>query len=258
MPFFYDETEVVWPEDGSDPPLPRADQFIYLTAASYNGVPDPIRFSIQPLDKPDPLPDVQSLPEFPSPAPPPSKRRPGILVRLLDRLRPSSPEERLRRADEKTMRLHIQQRQRLLATMVPALRQIAIRRVYCRYEGGNDEGFSWIDRFETDDGTRIDREIINQRLRDIQVRDKLYAAGIINRATFKRFAPHGASDQEPEKVNGLAMDWLCDEWACILLGGSFGGGQYSMFGAFTVDLETCTIADDPNADPIVKHIQISS
>jgi hypothetical protein len=30
-----------------------------------------------------------------------------------------------------------------------------------------------------------------------------------------------------------------------------------MYGAFTVDLEACTIRDDPNADPLVQNIRIA-
>jgi hypothetical protein len=50
---------------------------------------------------------------------------------------------------------------------------------------------------------------------------------------------------------------LCDEWASMLRGDGFGTGEYSMYGAFTVDLETCAIIDDRNADPIVENIRIS-
>jgi hypothetical protein len=52
--------------------------------------------------------------------------------------------------------------------------------------------------------------------------------------------------------------WLCNEWAAMLLGDSYGTGEYSMYGAFTVDLEACTIADDPHADPIVENISIAT
>jgi hypothetical protein len=47
-------------------------------------------------------------------------------------------------------------------------------------------------------------------------------------------------------------------WASMLLGEGFGTGEYSMYGAFTVDLETCAITDNRNADPIVENIQIAT
>jgi hypothetical protein len=50
---------------------------------------------------------------------------------------------------------------------------------------------------------------------------------------------------------------LCDEWATMLLGSGYGTGEYSMYGAFTVDLEACTISDDPDADPVVQNIEIA-
>jgi hypothetical protein len=43
----------------------------------------------------------------------------------------------------------------------------------------------------------------------------------------------------------------------MLLGKSYGTGNYSMYGAFTVDLETCMITDDPNAVPVVRDIEIA-
>jgi hypothetical protein len=30
MPFVFDNTQIVWPEDDSDPPPPRADEFVYI------------------------------------------------------------------------------------------------------------------------------------------------------------------------------------------------------------------------------------
>ena len=33
MPFLHDETNVDWPEGVSEPPPPRADEFMYVTAA---------------------------------------------------------------------------------------------------------------------------------------------------------------------------------------------------------------------------------
>jgi hypothetical protein len=127
-----------------------------------------------------------------------------------------------------------------------------------RYDGGNDEGFAWADCFEMQDGTRIDADTIGRRLYEMKVQDTLYDVGIMKRGSFRMLVPDGVSDQEMERLNDVAMDWLCYEWAAMLLGRSFGTGEYSMFGAFTVDLETCMIVDDPDADPVVKNIQIAN
>ena len=53
------------------------------------------------------------------------------------------------------------------------------------------------------------------------------------------------------------MGSLSNEWASLLLGESYGTGEYSMYGAFVVDLDKCTITDDPNADPVVQNIDIA-
>ena len=41
MPFVYVQMEDEWPEDGSDPPPPRTDQFIYLPPPEFGGAPQP-------------------------------------------------------------------------------------------------------------------------------------------------------------------------------------------------------------------------
>ena len=43
----------------------------------------------------------------------------------------------------------------------------------------------------------------------------------------------------------------------MLMADCYGTGEYSMYGAFTADLEACTIVDDRNADPIGQNIRIS-
>jgi hypothetical protein len=46
MPFVYDETEIEWPDDDSEPPPPRPDQFVYLAPPQFGGAREPFRFSI--------------------------------------------------------------------------------------------------------------------------------------------------------------------------------------------------------------------
>ena len=52
--------------------------------------------------------------------------------------------------------------------MVPALKEIGVRRIYCRYDGGNDEGISpRLESMEMRDGTRVDgdarRDVFRRR-----------------------------------------------------------------------------------------------
>jgi hypothetical protein len=91
------------------------------------------------------------------------------------------------------------------------------------------------------DGQRVRADELIQRLRASQLLQKLQDA---------RAMPYGSAD-----LKGIC-DWLSNEWASKLLSDSYGTGEYLMYGAFIVDLEACTITDDPKADPIVQNIEI--
>jgi hypothetical protein len=199
-----------------------------------------------------PAPTAPQQPaERQTPAPTEPQQR-SILDRLLGRQRPSGspPPSPSRREEDKqrSQRAYEQRRQQVLAIMIPALREIGARRVYCRYDGGNDEGFAWLDSVELQAGERINADALGRRLYEIQVQDKLYVAGIANRAG-------GVLDQEG--LQDLVRDWLVDEWAPMLLGNGYGTGEYSMYGAFTVDLDACVITDDPDAEAVVENIEIA-
>ena len=252
MPFVYDETEIEWPEDGSEPQLPRADQFVYLPAPAYSGANTPVRFSIEPpaetIERTEPQEKVGTVP----PARPPRR---GILNRLFgsrasaptQQQRQTSIAETLRRQElENARRLH-----RLFATMIPALRAAGARRAYCRYDGGNDEGWAWLDHYETASGKPIDLDALARLLFEMNVHEQLRAAG------FSAHLTAVSNEEEIAGLKGFASDWIAQDWATLLLGPSFGTGEYSMYGAFTVDLEACTITDDPQADPLVQNITIA-
>jgi hypothetical protein len=252
MPFVHDQTEIEWPEDDSEPEPPRADQFVYIPPPEFGGAREPVRFSVVPPD----LSLEPNEPHRPAEREPPAQTEPpgrSILDRLLGRLRLPAAQQRSQGAYQEERkrqeRAQDQRRLQLFAVMVPALREIGGRRAYCRYDGGNDEGFAWLDSIEMRDGTRINADSVAQRLGDIQVQDKLCAANIMKRA-------HGVSDRE--QLKDFVRYWLCSEWASMLLGNSFGTGEYSMYGAFIVDLEACTVNDDPRADPVVENIRIAT
>ena len=246
MPFVYDLTEIEGSED--DPYLPpRADKFVYLPAPEYTGVRPPVGFSILPVE----TTELQRLAE-PLPRPPVPRR--SILDRLLGRAPSSESRQQWQGYLEEDRRrsrlLQEQRRQQLLSIMVPALRTIGVRRAYCRYDGGNDEGFAWLDRYEMEGGKRIEDAVLGQRLHEMNIQDKLYSAA--------RMIRGASSQQEMAELAGVACDWLSHEWASILLGESFGTGEYLMYGAFAVDLDECIISDDPNAGPVVQNIKIAS
>ena len=64
---------------------------------------------------------------------------------------------------------------------VPKLRNNGVRRVHCRYDGGNDEGFSWLDGAEVDGAGRINRAALLDRLRDTHFMDEIDAIGAVAR-----------------------------------------------------------------------------
>jgi hypothetical protein len=243
MPFVHAPMETEAPDEAP----PSIDQFVYIPAPQFGGARDPVEFSvppftglIEPIQPPQPAP--------PPAAPAPQPRRQSLLGRLLGRRPPVRVTATLSFSPQES-RQHSQQRReqrraQLIAVMVPALKEIGVRRVYCRYDGGNDEGFAWLESMEMCDGARIDGDA----RRDVQ-------AQAVQRAT-DRVEGSGATTDEAFLAN-LGCDWLCDEWATMLLGNSYGTGEYSMYGAFTVDLDACTITDDTGADPVVQNITIA-
>src|SRR5712664_1093424 len=146
MPFIYDETDIEWPDDDDyEPPPPRADQFVYLSPPEFGGAPEPARFAVA---EPQQAAGPASAPDEP----------------------PRSVEES-RRQREKSQE---ERRQLAFAFAVPELRKAGVRRVYCRYDGGHDEGFSRLDRAEMADGARLDADALSRRLYDAGLLDKIY------------------------------------------------------------------------------------
>jgi hypothetical protein len=249
MPFVYDETTIEWPADDDDfePPPPRADQFVYIPPPEFGGAPEPVRFSLAP--RPDE---------------PESDARPArsIWDRLQNWWRASQKDGRRReieRAVEKQQRKHLRRRQRFFAAVIPALQKTGARRMCCRYDGGNDEGFVWLDCMEMRDGERIVAAAVPRRLLDVRFPDQLRAARVLRRSNMIYETPSFDIGSLPDRQKlDQILQALCNEWASMLLGDSYGTGEYSMYGAFVVDLEACTITDDRAADPIVENIQIAT
>jgi hypothetical protein len=90
---------------------------------------------------------------------------------------------------------------------------------------------------------------VSRQLYEMKVGDALFTAGLLHRND------RTIDAEWQQRHFGLS---LSTEWASLLLGQSFGTGEYLMYGAFTVDLESCTITDDPNADPVVSNIEIAT
>jgi hypothetical protein len=238
MPFVFDCTQIEWSDDDTDPPPPRADQFVYLPPPELGGAREPVRFTL----------DIPPEPPASAAMTPPT-RRPSFWDRLLGR-RPSTEQiAAVVRADAQAQIARgVFSSQRLFAVTVPALRALGVKQLYGRYDGGNDEGFSWLDNALLRDGTCIDADALAQRLMDRKFLDLLIARGVMKR--IDRMS-------EREQVASFIRDWMCTEWATLLLGRGYGTGEYVMYGAFVVDLDACIVTDDPKADPVVSNIEIA-
>jgi hypothetical protein len=267
MPFIYDETEIEWPEDDDDyePSPPRADQFVYIPTPQWRrGNPEPIHFSVGPA-APGPESGEPPQPIHNAPSTPGTLPQRSFWDILLGRWRRSSPPHRPQVSYEEKQRQRERQdeqrRQQLFAIAVPELQKTTVRRAYCRYDGGNDEGFSWPESFEMQDGARLSPRELAGQLKGGELLERLYAAKAmfsIGRVRLERGAVIELDTFTDEEKAAAVLGRLCHEWACMLLGSSFGTGEYSMYGAFTVDLEACTITDDPDADPVVENIKIAT
>jgi hypothetical protein len=259
MPFVYDQTDIDHQDDDGSPP--KADQFVYLPAPEYHSVRQPVRFSILPAEPIEPEPPPPPVASVQAPAPPVQARHFGLLNLLRGFQRPSpgvvgeirvSFQERQRQA--KLRQEH--RTQQLFSIAVPALRSTGVRRVYCRYDGGNDEGFAWFDHYEIEEGKPMDSKLVGQRLREMKVDEALGAAGLVQLDGDVSPGEREWRDQT-QWLGGAVGSMLSHEWAALLLGQGFGTGEYLMYGAFVVDLDECVITDDPNADPVVENIDIA-
>ena len=125
-----------------------------------------------------------------------------------------------------------------------ALMASGIAKVYCRYDGGHDEGFAWVAYAELATGERLDT---------LALATKLIANGVPVR---KRW-PYQRDWSDELLIQELLDYPLAVNWAAALLGGhGFGTGEYSMYGAFVADLAAGTITDDAMASPVVRNIKI--
>lgn len=231
MPYVYDMTQVEWPEDDEDfePPPPRPEQFAYLAPPDFGGAREPVRFV-------DPSAGIAVQSNVSAPEKPSFLQR---IVGSLGRGQSNPPPPIVDDYGREIMRV-----------LLPALREIGIRRLYCRYDGGNDEGFSWLDHGATVTGEIFDFETLLE---------KLAANGVDEKVPRQPFVLHLSAGTSPSPADLLRDNLryaLSDVWATLLLGRGFGTGEYSMFGAFVVDLEQCMVVDDPDADPIVENIEL--
>lgn len=219
MPFIYDMTKVEWPDDDGPPP-PKVSDFVYMSVQDFGiGGRDP-----SPLESPDDEAVGRSS---------------GIADRVRSWLgRPPAPdpwrEERLRA-------------ERASSALIAEVRRLGARRIYGRYDGGNDEGFAWLDRVEFANGETLSAKQTAERLRDSGAQSRLIEAGFITQ--IENYSAH-------QQFDDIIRYSLVEDWATRLLGRGFGTGEYYLYGAFTADLEAGTLTDDRRAEAIVENIEI--
>lgn len=226
MPFVHLQDEEDWPEDAPDdyePPDPGVEDYHYLPPPEFGGAPEPVRFSTSGNPKSARLQHQGA------------KRPLGLrfLMWLLARILPGSKEML---AGMKQQEQHMAERRaKLFATFVPALRSVGGRRLRCVYDGGNDEGFAWFDHLETTTGQMNLTETV-AAIEALQLEKSLREADLMSEQA-----------ELQSELEELLNYSLPEEFACLLLGFGFGTGAYTMYGAFTVDLDECTITDDEHA-----------
>jgi hypothetical protein len=108
------------------------------------------------------------------------------------------------------------------------------------YDGGYDEGFAHPDYVAFGDQRR-DVSAVAQELAN----SPLPAFAVRAAASTRRYGSYAELDDL--RVIRSAFDELAHELASLLLGDGYGTGEYQLYGAFTADLVTGRIADDPAA-----------
>ena len=128
------------------------------------------------------------------------------------------------------------------------LREVGLVRFRVRYDGGHDEGFAHADGGRTADGTDWPADRL---VAELATPERIGAL----RSALHQEPPGASSNWPPDHYAELdaasvardVLDALGDEMASCLLGQGYGTGEYSMYGAFTADLTTGTLSDEPDA-----------
>jgi hypothetical protein len=105
-----------------------------------------------------------------------------------------------------------------------------------RYDGGFDEGFAYSDHL-----------MFGKEKRPVESVAKELASSALAAKVRALAAKRYYKDAVGAKLIKEALDELAHEMACQLLGESYGTGEYQLYGAFTADLKTGKITDDPKA-----------
>ncbi|MCA9173376.1 MAG: hypothetical protein KDB14_02690 [Planctomycetales bacterium] len=248
MPYFFDEENAYAEQEldeDEDFPLPTLDQFEYLPPEVIGGASGPVSFIVSELESGPPTTDDGASDLAQS-----GSARPSWWLRLLiapiagTKLgkyfsRMSSELNEFKSRLEKSAILERRYRRNLFALLVPALRSVGGTHVYCAYDGGNDEGFAYFQHLQ----------VGNEQWKASLTAEALANTNIVKRwQSVPTFAPR--EGVAPQAHLAELLESVAEVWATMLLGSGFGTGPFQMYGAFTVNLQDCTITDDRDAHPL--------
>lgn len=134
----------------------------------------------------------------------------------------------------------------LAALMFEMLVKQAVTKLRITYDGGNDEGFAHFDGAWIGE-TELSAEIMMSRLAEDGAKPRILEAIKKPGSTNWYDAEAMFSAATPEKAVGYAMDDLAHKLAEELVGEGYGTGEYQLYGAFTADVRTGRLLDDPAA-----------
>ncbi len=115
------------------------------------------------------------------------------------------------------------------------LRELGVRVVYCRYNGGGDEGFAELSGVKLED-TIIEFDDLKHQLADGSLGSK-------TTEYLRRYYSY-IGEPSPEQRVEFFLDLFASELATHLLGQGYGTGEYSMKGSFRASLLTGKIIDE--------------
>lgn len=145
---------------------------------------------------------------------------------MFDQYRQSHPQQQTWQAET----------EHFVAELAAEMAKLGLVRLYVRYDGGNDEGFAWFDRGELPDGSVRNAEQIARDLEAVKLARPAWAA--------KR------------SMQDVLDDAVAQTWANTLLTDGFGTGEMVLYGAFSVDLASGVVIDDPDPAPVVRNITL--
>lgn len=125
-----------------------------------------------------------------------------------------------------------------------ALRALGATEFRVRYDGGCDEGFAYPDSLRLSGDVRTAAQVAND-LAAPELIARIREAAARHSVWYNATEMYGSAT--PAQAVMYALDELAGEMATMLLGEGFGTGECELYGAFTANLDTGELVDDPNA-----------